>query len=267
LVYLEGQRSPATASELLRETAEVAEGNEVLIGEGTYLYAKVKVEQLTISGERGEAWSVVLPIEEETWVAADGAGRIRSVIGEPRFLGPRDRERWRAAGSPPFASGVSDDEFPAGTLVYEDLSSLPTVPDRLLAVLQDQVVSEDLPSDVAVFVRVGELLASADATPELRAALYRVAAGLPGIELDGATADPSGRPGVAVAMTYTQRGAAVRASMIFDAETSALLARVEVLLERATWVDAEPGTPFFSMTYLAGGRTNSLEVPLAGSPG
>jgi hypothetical protein len=119
---------------------------------------------------------------------------------------------------------------------------------------------------VAVFIRIGELLASADATPELRAALYRVAAGLPGVELGGATADPSGRPGVAVSMTYSQRGAAVRASMIFDPETSELLARVEVLLERANWVDAEPGTTFFSMTYLAGGRTDSLATSPGGSP-
>lgn len=259
VLRLEGE-APATAAELLRRTAVVAADQQPSPEDGPYLYTMVQTDQLLTSSEGGRPWSVLLPTTEETWIGVDGSGRIVTTIGRARFLGERDRQRWLRAGSPELPTGRSDDVFPPGSLPHEDLSTLPTDPGRLLGVLRDQVADEDLPRDVAVFVRVGELLASADATPELRAALYRVASDLPGVELLGEALDPLARDGVAVGMSYDDAGAAMRAAVVFDEETSTLLAQVQVLLEPVPWIDAEPGTRITYVAYLEVGRAPTVRA-------
>ena len=267
LILRGGGNAPASAAELMLRTAALAAGRDTPTPGGPYLYSKSEADVLITSGENTRGWSVTLPVTEETWIASDGSGRSRSSTGPPRYFGLRDQERWEAAGSPEFASGFSDEQFPAGILLYEDLRLLPTRVSALEGVLRDSVSSQHLPSDVAVFGRVGELLARGDASPGLRAALYRVVAQLPGVELIGDTTDPSGRPGIAVAMTYDESGAAVQVVMIFDADTSALLAQESVLLERASWVDASPGTRLSFVTYLEAGWTESVLAPPSSSAG
>ncbi len=120
--------------------------------------------------------------------------------------------------------------------------------------------STERPHDVALFVKVADVLAGGDASPELRAALYRVVAGLPGIELVGEIRDPLGRPGTGVAMTYSSSGSTIRTVMIFDPETSHLLATEDILMERAPWVDAPPGTRLAFVAYLSSARTDSVET-------
>jgi hypothetical protein len=254
-----GER-PASARELLRRTADVAAAAGAPSAEGTFLYTKVEKEQINTMREGVAAWSVVVPSVEENWVAVDGSGRLRSLIGEPLFLGPRDRDRWEASGRPEIPSGTSDDTFPPGSLEYEDTTVLPTDPGPLARTLEDQVTSENLPEAVAVFNRVGELLSRSDAPPALRAALYRVASRLPGVELIGETTDPEGRAGVAVGMTYEESGSAVRVLMVFEPDTSVLLAQERILLEPASWVDAPPGTRLSFVAYLASGRTDSVDA-------
>jgi hypothetical protein len=252
---------PATAAELLRQTAAIAAAREAPDITGKYLYTKIVAEDLTTdAGDR--PWSVIVPVVEETWIAPDGSGRIRSVIGEPRFPGPRDQKRWEAAGSPEIPSGTSDNTFPLGSLPYEDVASLPTNPNALRDELEGQVASEDLPLDIAVFLRIGELLGRGDAPPELRAGLYRVASTLPGIELTGPIADPLGREGVGVSMSYTDAGAAVRVQLAFDDETSVLLSREEILLEPASWVDAKPGSRVEFIAFVASGRIRTVQGTL-----
>lgn len=258
LLLLGRGSAPATAAELLLRTAAIAGGREPALEEGAYVYSRSKSQHRITGSSAGEAWSAALPAEEEIWVAPDGSGRIRTVFGPHRFFGDRDRVRWEAQGSPPFADGISDDTFPAGTLPYEDVEGLPTQDARLLAYLRKQVASEDLPSDVAVFMRIAELLARGDAPSSVRATLFRVASQLPGIELAGGAVDPAGRPGVGVSLTFSDSGADVRVVMIFDDETSLLLGQEHVLLERASWVDADPGTRLSFTAYLASDRTHSV---------
>ncbi len=252
-------RSPATATELLRRTATVAESQPPPGGRGPYVYSSIMSNHPFTSGEAGQVWTAILPTVEETWISPDGSGRIRSETGDPLFLGPRDRDRWLAAGSPPFEAGVIDETFPAGSLVYEDSRDLPTAPGELLDVLRGQVAGEDLPEEVAIFQRIGELLAAGDATPDLRASLYRVAARLPGIQLVGDVTDPLGRPGVGVAITHGESGSRVQILMVFDQSSSALLAQEHVLLEEASWVDARPNTRIAFTAFLSVGRASSVQ--------
>jgi hypothetical protein len=248
----------ASASEVLRRTAAVAAELDGPRRERGYLYSKVQRDEL-ITSDKGGGWSAIHPITEELWLAADGSGLLRTTSESLVFFGERDRDRWEAWEGPDFASGVSSHPFPAGALPFDELRLLPTRPAALDAVLREGVSPEGLPTDVAVFTRVGELLARGDASPALRAALYRVAANLPGVELVGETLDPGGRAGVGVSMTYDESGAAVEAVMIFDQETSELLAQETILLELASWVDAAPGTRLSFVVYLEAGWTDSVD--------
>jgi hypothetical protein len=75
-----------------------------------------------------------------------------------------------------------------------------------------------------MFVVIRDLLRAPLTPPDVRAALFEVAAGLPGIELLGEMDDRVGRPGVAVAMTAFPFTPWHRQEIvIFDPATSVLL--------------------------------------------
>jgi hypothetical protein len=108
-----------------------------------------------------------------------------------------------------------------------------------------------------MLVLVGDLLHETVAPPEFRAALFRVAARIPGVELVGKVTDPAGRPGLAVARTSADSGYLKRDEMIFDPHTSELLAESEVLLERVDWLSARPRTVIGYSVYLKSGIVGS----------
>jgi hypothetical protein len=93
----------------------------------------------------------------------------------------------------------------------------------------------------------GEYLYTRSRGPPLPATLYEVAARIPGVQLVGAVRDPAGRRGVAVALVDEQ---GIRSELVFDPETSALLAERDVLAERVPKPDAAPGTMIGHTTYL-----------------
>ena len=106
-------------------------------------------------------------------------------------------------------------------------------------------------TDYERFTIVGDLLRQTVAAPQLRAALYRVAAGLGGVELVGSMTDRAGRTGKAVSMTNDQSSRGLeRRVLIFDPETSVLLAEEGVLLQKVDWLDAEPPLVIGYNTYL-----------------
>jgi hypothetical protein len=85
----------------------------------------------------------------------------------------------------------------------------------------------------------------------VRAALYRVAAGLNGVELVGSVNDRAGTTGTAVSMTNAQSSRGLeRRVLIFDPRTSALLGEEDVLLHKVDWLDAEPPIVIGYNTYL-----------------
>jgi RNA polymerase sigma-70 factor (ECF subfamily) len=79
-----------------------------------------------------------------------------------------------------------------------------------------------------MFTRLGDHLRETNISPRQRAALYEVAAKIPGVELVGRVRDPVGRTGLAVAMTYPSSG--TRAMLVIDPETGVLLAEQNVTL-------------------------------------
>ena len=105
-----------------------------------------------------------------------------------------------------------------------------------------------------MFTLVGDALRGARATPAQRAALYEIAARIPGVELVGPVTDPAGRRGVAVAMTNAADG--VRHLLVFDQRTSVLLAEEQRALARNEFGYAE-GTLLGHATYVTSAVVDS----------
>jgi hypothetical protein len=224
MILLPARRDgPSIAAGLLVRLASTAaaqpSGN---LRPGDYVYTRSQElhSDSQVDLETGASWNFVVTVVRESWFAADGSGRIVTVYGEPAFVSETDRDAWRAAGSPPLIPGERTDEmFPAGEFPSPDLSRMPVDPQALRKRLAEDLRRRGADGD-SVFNAVGRLLSETDASPELRTALFEVAASLPGVTEVGDVNDPLGRSGVAV----EQARDGVSTRLIFDLSTSALLA-------------------------------------------
>jgi hypothetical protein len=181
-----------------------------------------------------DPYLVLQPLVTQTWLAADGSGRSvqTGLPGPPRFLNPKDRAKWVAAGSPEFGAMLDGPGDSLSVAPRATMSALPTRPSVLGPLLAsgkvDPLTGGLLPKN-ALFASpkslgpeiqtIASLLGQPYASPALRSALYRVASRLPGVHLLGNVTDGIGRRGTAV--EYTWRG--WRSVLIFDPATSALL--------------------------------------------
>jgi hypothetical protein len=259
----------AAAAAALNHAAEIAAAQPTASSVG---YRHTKSQGAYLSGVSGSAdhpsgiWALV-PVSREIWIKPDGSGRIVESRGEPIWFGPADKAAWVADGSPdlrgapfsdtrfgPTPSGVnpSSPQAGPGSLYYENVDALPTDVGALRHLIDERAAANGGgATDYERFTIVGDLLRETVAAPTLRAALYRVAASLNGVELIGSMTDRAGRTGTAVSMTSDQsRVGLERRVLIFDPQTSSLLAEEDVLLNKVDWLDAEPPQVIGYNTYL-----------------
>jgi len=211
----------ASAAPVLRKFAAIArdQAAPTVVKRGQFRYTKSVVAYT--SG--GHGWTALGPGVRETWFGPT-AGRIHETWGKPVFLTAADRAGWIAAGRPQ----VNPPEDSANLPPPRPLD-LPTDPDALYHKLHDQAVGHGNSTDSEMFTLVGDALRESDASPALRAALYEVAARIPGVELVGPAVDRVGRHGVAVASVDSKIG--LRHELIFGRKTAALLGEEYVELE------------------------------------
>ncbi|MGH2711313.1 MAG: CU044_5270 family protein [Actinomycetota bacterium] len=252
--------SHAGAVEALTDAADTAAAMPAVSEEGAYIYSKTRATNL-VTGVNfdvsEEHYSLTIPTTREIWKAPDGSGLIHTVAGQPEFLSDRDEQVWKAAGEPDFGPGTSTESFGPGELSYENFDGLPANGDELYSVLSDRARNAATTHDWALLTSVGEFLREAP-TPELRQALYEVASRIPSIELVGETSDALGRRGTAVAIESNETGTLSRLELVFDPETSELLAQREVLLERDPELNHEPPIILSETTFISTGRTGSM---------
>lgn len=255
----------------LDEVAGTAASQPIQSTQLPYLYLKTQSRTIDTSVAHGKAWSVYRSEIREEWAAGDGSGRRRVTEEPPQFVGPADRAAWEAAGKPNFlpANGghTAEESLPAGSLEDgvggEELSALPTEPTALSQSLRQR--AEDIHSSVPIPARtlelIGEMLRNPVATPELRAALYKAAAMVPGIEYLGERTDVTGRKGLAVGVVSTYSGGPTLYSLIYDPRNSKALAMEATVLEPVAFADTPAPFVISATIYLASGRTESLSRP------
>src|SRR5205823_3082631 len=169
----------------------------------------------------GVSYSVLVPHVREIWLGPSG-GRLHEASGTPTFLSARDRATWISIGRPRLTEGPTDMRLPVD---WHPLD-LPTDPDALYARLKHDATGHGGSLYGEMFVLVGDNLRESTLAPAQRAALYEVAARIPGVELVGRVKDSAGRWGVAVAMRNDANTG--RQTLIFDPDTSNLLAEEDV---------------------------------------
>jgi hypothetical protein len=220
-----------TARAVLRHVAMVA-ASEPADTTGDVEYTKTSERSLITYVTDQGSYSVIATETNERWVASDGSGLIRTTSAPDTFVSEADRAAWEAAGSPDLGRpGTKVHRFGPGELHYEDTSALPTDPAALAEVIRGHVRKEQIPEAPAMLEYIGELLSVPSASPELRASLYQVAAGLPGVEFQPNAQDDAGRLGTAVSIEYSQGGVRQEQSLVFEMDTSRLLERRQVYLE------------------------------------
>lgn len=203
------------------------------------------------------SYSVLMPVTRQAWIGTDGSGRLLETDGTPTFLTPHDKAVWEAAGRPSLGAGKTyDEKYGKGGLGYLDLSKLPTDVAALRAMIVDRKIESGPAGDAETFTIIGDLLRETYAPPALRAALYQIASGLPGVELIGTVKDEAGRTGTAVAYPT---GNGYRNELIFDPTTAALLGEKSVVVDSAEVNPHLPnGTVMGWSVYLSSGVVDSI---------
>jgi hypothetical protein len=188
---------------------------------------------------------------QESWIAADGAlTRLETVDGHPWYPTPQDRAAVLAAqrasknGAATDVLGVSDRavvRIPAyaGSVnapTYDFAGTLPTDPVALEQRIRQDTAGAGEDADVEVWVTVRDMLISPVSSQGLRAALYQVAANVPGVRYLGSATDRLGRHGIAVGLSHgDDQHARSTEVMIFDPQTGLPLQSEQRADDPAQW--------------------------------
>ena len=218
---------------------------------------------------------------KQDWYRANGAGRERVVNSRAGLLAPLDRSLARAHGiawREMVINQDGDSTYGAGGLAFYtifDPARLPTQPAALLRAIERQLrLKETAPTSTAgatasevattsVFSVIANRLLFESNSPTLRAALYRVIAHLPGVQLLGWRTDRIGRRGIAVAISHAEVGdEATRMELLFDPATSdplqTQLVQLAPLYESGT-PPLPRGTVLRYTVFVKRGIVNSIE--------
>jgi hypothetical protein len=207
-------------------------------GPDQYFYTRTDATYLDASvPPRGGSLVTLDTRHREAWLSERQPGVVRTVAGPTTFPSARARAAWVRAGRPALpVLQPGGGSMPLGptrymlgneSLTTAQMLAFDATGAQLYQRLRHGVAPGQGPSvDGEVFNQITDALREQAAPPRLRAALYRALAYVPGIRLLGRARDRLGRAAVAVART--EQG--TRTELLFDTETSELLAEREVML-------------------------------------
>jgi hypothetical protein len=210
---------PLSARQVLLTAADTAAARRDAAGQYFHFVVTRRIYQPVMSP--AGRYVVVDVVREEGWFGPDDrVDQIQDLGTHP--AGPRDEATWRAAGSPRrflFRGGLwqsmspgpvdtrrigPDDPFFGGPIKnLAELAALPTDPQALQEILLKRRPAASAADTAAEYLFDAGATMSLEAPlkPQVRAALLRMMAGLPGIASLGRATDSQGRAGTAVAMT------------------------------------------------------------------
>ena len=269
--------SPAAAAVL--ERAAVATARTAHAAEGRYAYTRSRTI-FSMTDMDDPPFTALVPALQETWVARDGSGRMRTARGRPYFPSERDRRRWLEHGSPPLGLAPGSVSIArlrpiraeAARLAKRDpatldareldllLSSpavLPTDTDALERLLRAYALTKDPPPESMVFNQIEDLLTNPYGSGALRAAAYRVLARMKGIELRRPMRDPIGRRGTAIDFP-TGYTFAIRHRLVIDPTSGAVLAEETLLGRPNPEVAGKPGRILGEVVYVRSGWVDRI---------
>jgi hypothetical protein len=264
--------APATAaSQALRRVAAVAEhrAGPGIPRDDQFFYVASEGTEMATTATRdpADSYSYLFTKRREIWLSVDRPGLLLDrQVGPVRWLTPRDRENWIAAGRPDSTSGVGAlhmgpvHHYELGTerFTSAQLRAYDPTPQELYAHLRAHVGDAGQSRDGEVFVEIADALREAPQTPRLRATLYRALALVPGVQLLGPVHDRLGRAAVGVAFT---EHTGLRQELLFDPHTAEILNERQVVAHPAGGLSAPVGTAIEDIVYTKRAVTNSAARP------
>jgi hypothetical protein len=225
----------------------------------------------------GKAWSrhrylgakPATSADAEVWRRAGSPGGFEveipispgAVRTKPRTVFKAEPGPARTAGSPL----VDGDKvlWLGRNATMQDLRSLPSDPERLRAELMRLYDGQG--TEGGGSARAGEWLYSVavglvmdgPVRPEVRAAAFRMLAGLPSVKSLGKVRDPRGRTGDAIAVDRRTPGGVVRNRMIIDTATGTALANENIMLKPAGGAETPAGRTMDSVVLVTAEWTDA----------
>lgn len=285
------------------ELLSAARKAEAAPAEGTYWQTTTLARYVDVAEVSGRFFAVRSASTEDWSVGVRPGTKSLMVSGLDSEVEPRtaaDEAVWKAVGSPHTVqvevgqqSGTHQVAFTMGAgrptvmrtdlggkiyavgpdnVTYKDLRALPSTSGELRRCLEE-LYAQDNGADGGTsgrstwMLRQAGNLVTMPVKPEVRAAAYRVMAGLPGVRVVGHVADPLGRAGVAVEFPGTYRTAlgTTKQRLVIDPSTGDMLSDELLLVEpsaRAKAAGLKTGTAVnYQATSRMGWGERQITVP------
>ncbi|MDN3355618.1 CU044_5270 family protein [Actinomadura sp. DC4] len=251
-----GVREPhghPSARALLLAAAQRAEAASPATGR--YWHLTIRGDELIQVGKPGHAtYQVYAPTRSEIWMSADGHGptweKSQDLGAKPATKA--DWDTWRDEGAPTTFRGTdTGDEISSKPgrshidrikpgyedlfgqrLTPQDVQALPADPGRLKMTLTRLIRRQSSRvTDEQLFTWSSTVLSYSPASPKVRAATYRMLAGLPGVKKLGTVTDQAGRTGTAVTINagIDDQASTYGTRLIIDPSTGRALATETVM--------------------------------------
>ena len=215
--------APATAAQLLARIATAAARQPAPVvrdSDFTYIRSMVAYEVDSISNGH-ETTSMEKLHERQIWLPVANLCATGLLIeqGERTPISPFPVVNGRVDRHPPKGTPMPDFTCPSeghlGDTTYRLLQSIPTQPDALLAYLTagKKWTNDDPPTEI------GDMIRETIMPPALAAALYRLAATLPGATLVPHATNVAGRTGIGIMWTSKTAKQVYKNEWIFDKTT------------------------------------------------
>jgi RNA polymerase sigma-70 factor (ECF subfamily) len=233
-----GGAEPAAADSLNSAALAAIQNSDPVVGPGQYLniattsaylnstadnqYLEGVTENLYVPANKTDDWVWVRPLGKpvKTFGPASAAYAQRDYDSRRKEF-PNGDGTLRAAGGAFYGS-------PA-TPSLASLAALPRDPYRLLNAIYLKTVGQGSGPDDEAFVFIADTLRSGLAPADLRAALYRAAALIPGVKVTHAQATLNGRTGIAIGHL---EGGSIMQEIIVDPDTGLLIGEQSVTLKK-----------------------------------
>lgn len=192
--------APASAEQVLLEAASNAALQPM--EEGQYWYVRTEMDEPATIPYQREIWLAREGgVLRDEFLAAEAAELDGTEVLDPALirnedLGQNDTDP-ETDGTTRFGNNVS--------VTWDELEQLPADPETLSALLTQRVTETSHSDAYDLWDAATGLLRESPARPELRRALWEIIATIPGVTLDGPTADATGRDGTAVSIDFSSQ--------------------------------------------------------------
>ena len=215
--------APATAAQLLAKIATAAARQPApVVRDSDFMYIRSEVAYEVDSISNGHETSSMEKLHErQIWLPVANICATGLLIehGERTPISPFPVVNGKVDRHPPKGTPLPNFTCPSeghlGDATYRLLQSIPTQPDALLAYLKagKKWTNDDPPTEI------GDMIRETIMPPALAAALYRLAATLPGATLVPHATNAAGRAGIGIMWTSNTARQVYKNEWIFDKTT------------------------------------------------